>query len=63
MEDDSTYHSASKRLGVEDFDYDNAKLDVLENGGDPDYVTRRNAGKRDNYLKKIGLDPKDFKKK
>lgn len=42
-----------------DFDYDEAELDVLENGGDPDYLNG-NARNRDDYLRKLGLHPEDY---
>ena len=42
------------------FDYENAKRDILDNGGDPDYLDRNHAEKRDRYLKNMGLNPKDY---
>lgn len=44
-----------------DFDYENAKMDVMENGGDPDYVSYYNEKSRDNYLLSLGLNPNDYK--
>lgn len=41
------------------FDYDEAELDVLDNGGDPDYL-EGNPEKRDKYLRGLGLDPEDY---
>jgi len=43
------------------FDYENAELDILDNGGDPDYLNYYNQDKRDAYLKSINLNPDDYK--
>ncbi len=43
------------------FDYENAKQDILDNGGDPDYLSYHNASSRDSYMEKMGLDPDDYK--
>ena len=48
----STFH--------DDFDYENAKRDIWENGGDPDYLTHRDPAERDAFLKDMGLNPKDY---
>lgn len=42
------------------FDYEEARLDVLDNGGDPDELEGSEAH-RDEYLKKMGLHPEDYK--
>ena len=42
------------------FDYETARKDVAYVGGDPDCVDYRNPEKRDKYLKKMGLRPKDY---
>lgn len=41
------------------FDYDEAELDVLDNGGDPDYLWGKPES-RDKYLKGLGLRPEDY---
>lgn len=41
------------------FDYDEAEFDVLDNGGDPDYL-QGSASDRDRYLRDMGLRPKDY---
>ena len=43
------------------FDYENAELDILENGGDPDYLNYSDPAKRDRYLRQMGLDPENYK--
>lgn len=42
------------------FDYENAKRDILDNGGDPDYLSETNEKDRDAYLRKMGLDPSEY---
>ncbi|MBR5409111.1 MAG: hypothetical protein IK104_00420 [Clostridia bacterium] len=42
------------------FDYENAKRDILDNGGDPDFLDYNHADKRDSYLKGMGLNPGDY---
>ena len=42
------------------FDYENAKRDILDNGGDPDYLDMSHADKRDKYLRNMGLNPEDY---
>ena len=44
----------------ESFDYENAELDILDAGGDPDYLNYNDREKRDKYLKSVGLDPKSY---
>ena len=42
------------------FDYENAKRDIADAGGDPDYLSHYNEQARDRYLKKVGLNPQDY---
>ena len=42
------------------FDYENARLDILDSGGDPDYLSHINPQERDAYLRKMGLRPEDY---
>jgi len=42
------------------FDYEEAELDVLDNGGDPDYLDHYHPEKRDAYLRNIGLRPESY---
>ena len=42
------------------FDYENAEQDILENGGDPDYLSHYNSSERDSYLRNMGLHPEDY---
>ena len=42
------------------FDYENAKRDILDNGGDPDFLDYHHADKRDSYLKGLGLNPRNY---
>ncbi|MBO4832331.1 MAG: hypothetical protein J5569_07725 [Oscillospiraceae bacterium] len=44
----------------ESFDYENAELDILDAGGDPDCLNYNNREKRDRFLKDMGLDPKSY---
>ena len=40
------------------FDYEEARLDIIDSGCDPDYLDERNPAKRDKYMRDCGLDPK-----
>lgn len=42
------------------FDYEEAELDILENGGDPDYLSYSDPIKRNNYLRRMGLNPINY---
>ena len=42
------------------FDYEEARLDIIDNGGDPDYLDEYNTKKRDEYLREMGLRPEDY---
>ena len=42
------------------FDYENAELDILDAGGDPDYLSYRDPEKRDKLMRQMGLDPKKY---
>lgn len=42
------------------FDYENAERDILDAGGDPDYLSYTNPTERDNYLRKMGLRPEEY---
>ena len=42
------------------FDYENAKRDIRDAGGDPDYLSHYNEAERDRYLKGMGLNPSDY---
>ena len=43
------------------FDYEEARRDMRDNGLDPDYLSEYSSPeKRDDYLKKNGLDPKNY---
>ena len=44
----------------DNFDYENAEIDIWDAGGDPDYLSYNDPEKRDRYMKKIGLDPKKY---
>ena len=44
----------------DNFDYENAELDILDAGGDPDYLNHYDREKRDEYLRKMGFDPKRY---
>ena len=44
------------------FDYEEARLDILENGGDPDYLSEyMSPEKRDAFLRSSGLDPDNYR--
>lgn len=49
------------RRNISSFDYENAELDILENGGDPDNLSYYDPAKRDRYLREMGLDPENYK--
>ena len=42
------------------FDYEEARRDIIENGCDPDYLDEYDPVKRDKYMRKVGLDPRDY---
>lgn len=42
------------------FDYESAELDILDSGGDPDYLSHTDPQKRDAYLRKMGLRPEKY---
>lgn len=44
----------------EKFDYEDAEMDILDAGGDPDYLDYRHPDKADAYLRGVGLDPKSY---
>ena len=44
----------------DNFDYEEARLDLIDNGIDPDYLNERDPSERDRFLKKNGLNPKDY---
>ena len=48
------------RRNADGFDYENAKRDIFDNGGDPDYLDERDPKKRDKFLRDMGLNPKDY---
>ncbi len=52
----------SKRI-PDDFDYERAMLDILDNGGDPDYIDTKNVEKRNRHLKELGLDPEEYQRR
>ena len=49
----------SKR-NADGFDYENAKRDIFDNGGDPDYLDEWDPKKRDKFLRDMGLNPGDY---
>lgn len=48
------------RGNSDNFDYENAKRDILDAGGDPDYLSHYDREARDRYLRNTGLNPKDY---
>ena len=42
------------------FDYEQAEMDLWDTGGDPDGLPYKNPQKRDEYLRKNGLNPKNY---
>ena len=42
------------------FDYEQAEMDLWDTGGDPDGLPYNNPQKRDEYLRKNGLNPKNY---
>jgi len=42
------------------FDYENSELDILDSGGDPDYLSHTDPQKRDAFLRKMGLRPEKY---
>ena len=55
--------SATSRRIPDDFDYERAMLDVLDNGGDPDYIDTKNVEKRNRRLKELRLDPEEYQRR
>ena len=44
----------------DNFDYENAEMDIWDAGGDPDYLSHTNPAKRDKFMKDMGMDPKKY---
>jgi len=44
----------------DNFDYENAELDIWDAGGDPDYLSHTDPVKRDKLMKDMGMDPKKY---
>lgn len=42
------------------FDYETARMDIADAGADPDYLSSFNPVKRDEFLRKVGLDPRKY---
>ena len=42
------------------FDYENAKRDIWDVGGDPDGLSHRDPEKRDKYMRQLGMDPRKY---
>ena len=42
------------------FDYEGAERDILDAGGDPDYLDYCHEDRRDRYMRKMGLNPDDY---
>ena len=42
------------------FDYEEAEMDIWDAGGDPDSLSYSDPKKRDEYMRKVGLDPKRY---
>ena len=42
------------------FDYDNAEQDILDAGGDPDYLNYYDEEERDSFLEDMGMNPEDY---
>jgi len=47
-------------MSYDDFDYENARRDILDSGADPDYLDEYNPARRDRYMREVGLDPRDY---
>lgn len=47
-------------MSYDDFDYEDARRDILDNGADPDYLDEYDPARRDRYLREVGLDPGDY---
>ena len=44
----------------DNFDYENARLDLFDSGADPDYLDYRNREKRDSFMREQGFDPQKY---
>ena len=44
----------------DNFDYENARRDIRDAGGDPDYLSYSNPAKRDEFMKKMKMDPQKY---
>ena len=47
-------------MNNDDFDYENAKRDIRDAGGDPDYLNHYNPAERDSFMRRMGFNPKDY---
>ena len=50
----------AKKKYYDNFDYENAEIDILEDGGDPDYLDYQDPVKRDEFMRSMGFDPKKY---
>ena len=44
----------------DNFDYENAEMDIWDAGGDPDELSYSDPAKRDKFMKDMGLNPKNY---
>ena len=44
----------------DNFDYENAEMDIWDAGGDPDYLSHTDPARRDKFMKDMGMDPKKY---
>ena len=50
----------AKKSFHDNFDYENARMDIFDAGGDPDYLSSTDPEERDRFLRKMGMDPKVY---
>ena len=50
----------AKKKYYDHFDYENAEIDILDAGGDPDYLSYNDPVKRDEFLRSMRMDPKKY---
>lgn len=50
----------AKKKYYDHFDYEDAEIDILDAGGDPDYLSYNDPVKRDKFLRSMHMDPKKY---
>ena len=55
-----SHNYSSDKYYQDNFDYETAKMDLFDAGVDPDYLSSYDREKRDEFLRKQGLNPREY---